>query len=94
MGVLTDTQVTDGLAALPGWRRDGQYIVRDFVLDGGFMGSIAFVNRLAEAAEAADHHPDLAISWNTVKVSIGSHRLGGVTPQCLELAAKADLLAG
>jgi 4a-hydroxytetrahydrobiopterin dehydratase len=94
VSVLTDTEVTAGLAALQAWRHEGQAIVREFTLDGGFMGSIGFVNRLAEAAEAMDHHPDLAISWNTVTVSIGSHRLGGVTPQCLELAAKADLLAG
>lgn len=94
MSVLTDTELAAGVASLPKWRIEGHSIVRVFALDGGFMGSIDFVNRLAAAAEAMDHHPDLAISWNTVTVSIGSHRLGGVTAQCLELASKVDLLAG
>ena len=94
VSVLADTELVAGLVGLPEWRHQGNTIVRAFVLDGGFMGSVGFVNRLAEVAEAADHHPDIAINWNTVTVTIGSHRLGGVTPQCLELAAKVDLLAG
>jgi 4a-hydroxytetrahydrobiopterin dehydratase len=52
-----------------------------------------FVNRLAEAAEAANHHPDLFISWNKVTVSLSTHSEGGVTERDLSLAGEADRLA-
>jgi 4a-hydroxytetrahydrobiopterin dehydratase len=67
--------------------------VREFERPGGFMGALAFVNQLADVAETLNHHPDIAISWNRVTVTIGSHRLGGVTEQCFQLAAEADRLA-
>jgi len=77
----------------PGWIRDGDAIAKEFTLDGGFMGSVGFVNRLAEAAEAADHHPDLAISWNRVTVTLSTHSEGGVTDKDLAMAAEAERLA-
>jgi 4a-hydroxytetrahydrobiopterin dehydratase len=93
MAVLTEEQITEGLRALPDWRADGDAIVREYTFDGGFMGSIGFVNRLAAAAEVADHHPDLGISWNKVTVTFSTHSQGGVTEKDLEMAAEADRLA-
>lgn len=93
MAVLRREELDAGLARLPEWHEDGATIVRQFAFDD-FAGSIAFVNRLAEVAERMNHHPDLAIGWNRVTVTIGSHRLGAVTDQCLELASAADRLAG
>jgi len=53
-----------------------------------------FVNRITGAAEAADHHPDLAISWNRVTVSLSTHSQGGITEKDVALAASVDALAG
>ena len=93
MGLLTATEIQQALAGMPGWERVGDAIVRQYSLEGGFMGSVAFVNRLAEVAEAADHHPDLAISWNRVTVTLSTHSEGGITDRDVALAAEADRLA-
>ena len=92
MAVLSAEQVASRLAGLPGWRAEGDGIVKEFTFEGGFMGSIGFVNRLAEAAEAANHHPDLAISWNKVEVTLSTHSEGGVTENDHALAAAIDEL--
>lgn len=93
MALLDDDAIAAGLAALPGWERDGGTIVRRFTREGGFMGSLAFVNALAEPAEAMDHHPDLEISWNTVTVRLATHSEGGITQKDLALAREIDALA-
>jgi 4a-hydroxytetrahydrobiopterin dehydratase len=94
MPLLTPDEVDDALAGMPGWEREGDAIVRQFLLEGGFMGSVGFVNRLAAAAEAADHHPDLAISWNRVTVTLATHSQGGITEKDIALARQADQLSG
>ncbi len=93
MALLTTDQIREALAGMPGWEHAGGAITRQFSLEGGFMGSIRFVNRLAEIAEAADHHPDLAISWNRVTVTLVTHSQGGVTERDIALAREADRLA-
>ena len=93
MGLLTSDEITQTLAGMPGWERQGDAIARQFSLEGGFTGSVAFVNRLAEVAEAADHHPDIAISWNRVTVTLSTHSAGGVTDKDIALASEADRLA-
>jgi 4a-hydroxytetrahydrobiopterin dehydratase len=93
MGLLTNDEITQALAGMPGWERQGDAIARQFSLDGGFMGSVGFVTRLAEVAEAADHHPDVAISWNRVTVTLSTHSAGGVTDKDVSLAREADRLA-
>ena len=83
---LADDAIATGLAALPGWERDrADAIVRTYDR-GDFDGSIAFVNRIASAANAANHHPDLAIAWNRVTVTLSSHDAGGITDRDLRLA--------
>ncbi len=93
MALLTPDEITQALAGMPGWEHQSDAIVRRFTFEGGFMGSVGFVNRLAEAAEAADHHPDLAISWNRVTVTLSTHSAGGITDNDIALAREADLLA-
>jgi 4a-hydroxytetrahydrobiopterin dehydratase len=93
MAVLSADELRSGLERLPGWRREGDAIAKEFTLEGGFMGSVGFVNRLAEAAEAANHHPDLAITWNRVTVTLSTHSEGGVTEKDLAMAAEAERLA-
>jgi len=92
MAPLSDAEIEAGLAQLPGWERAGEAIAKEFDR-GDFVGSVRFVDRLVEPAEAMNHHPDLEISWATVKVSLSTHSEGGLTANDLELAAKIDALA-
>ena len=93
MALLTPEQIDDELSGMPDWHyRDGA-IVREYEFEGGFMGSMRFVNRLAAATEDANHHPDLAISWNKVTVTLSTHSEGGVTAKDISLAAEAEGLA-
>lgn len=93
MALLTTDEIQRALAGMPGWEHVQDTIVRHYTLDGGFTGAIAFVNRLADAANAADHHPDLSISWNRVTVTLSTHSEGGITHRDIALASDADRLA-
>ena len=92
MALLEDSEITERLGSLPGWERDGEAIVRSFDR-GDFVGSVEFVRQLVEPAEDMGHHPDIEISWATVKVSISTHSEGGLTPADFELAGRIDALA-
>jgi 4a-hydroxytetrahydrobiopterin dehydratase len=86
---LPEETIIRKLAALPGWAREGEEIVRTFDR-GNFNGSIAFVNAIAAAANAADHHPDIAISWNSVTLRLSSHDAKGLTDRDFALAQTID----
>lgn len=93
MGELLGEDEIDALLRdLPGWEREGQAIVKAYDR-GDFAGSVEFVRRLAEPAEAMDHHPDLSISWSEVRVSLATHSAGGLTARDFELARRIDQLA-
>ncbi len=92
MPLLTDQQIASGLEGLEGWNRNGDALEREFGFED-FVGSVEFVKRLTPVAEEMGHHPDLAISWNKVKVSLSTHSEGGITDSDLELAGKLDQLA-
>ncbi|MGE0393140.1 MAG: 4a-hydroxytetrahydrobiopterin dehydratase [Vicinamibacterales bacterium] len=89
MTLLTDAEVDAALAGLPGWRRRGQAIAREFEF-AGFPEAVAFVARLVPGAEAADHHPDLTISYRRVTVSWTTHSAGGLTVKDIEGARLAE----
>jgi len=89
---LSDDAIAAGLATVPGWVREADELVRSFER-GDFNGSIAFVNAIAAAANAADHHPDLRISWGDVMVRLTSHDAGGLTERDFALARTIDGLA-
>ena len=93
MALLGDDEIRDALAGSD-WVREGDAIVRDWHLPD-FAAAIAFVNRVAEAAEAANHHPDILVhGWNRVRLSITNHSQGGLTAADFDLAARIDGLAG
>ena len=92
MALLSDSEIEAKLATLPGWERAGTAIAKEFDR-GDFVGSVAFASSLVEPAEAMGHHPDLEISWATVRVTISTHSEGGLTAADFELAAKIDALA-
>jgi 4a-hydroxytetrahydrobiopterin dehydratase len=89
---LPDDAIARELTALPGWVREGDEIVRTYDR-GNFNGSIAFVDAIATAANAADHHPDIAISWNSVTIRLSSHDAHGLTARDFALARTIDGLA-
>ena len=92
MTLLSDAEVQERLAGLSGWERSGEAVEKGFKCDD-FVGSVEFVSRLVEPAEAMSHHPDVAISWDTVTVTISTHSEGGLTDADFELAAKIDALS-
>jgi 4a-hydroxytetrahydrobiopterin dehydratase len=75
-----------------GWSEVDGALEREFRF-ADFAAAIEFVNRVAEAAEEANHHPDLAIHWNRVTVRWWTHTAGGITERDVELATRTDALA-
>jgi 4a-hydroxytetrahydrobiopterin dehydratase len=92
MARLSEEEIANRLEGAPDWRREGEAIVKEVQLDD-FKGSVEFVNRLTPVAEEMNHHPDLAISWNRVTVSLTTHSAGGLTENDFELASRIDSLA-
>ena len=90
MPLLSEDEIEQRLEGAEGWRREGDEIVRDFEFKD-FGGAMAFVNRVAEAAEDADHHPDILVhGWNKVRLSVTNHSQGGLTEADFALAATID----
>jgi 4a-hydroxytetrahydrobiopterin dehydratase len=92
MAALSDDEIQRRLSDLPGWEREGASIKRQFKFDD-FQGSVDFVNRITPAAEEMNHHPDLAISWNTVDCTLSTHSEGALTENDFELAKQMEALA-
>jgi 4a-hydroxytetrahydrobiopterin dehydratase len=89
---LGDAEVQGWLKAHPGWALEGGMIRRTFAF-GDFRAAMAFVSRVADAAEAADHHPDIDIRYSKVTLSLVTHDAGGLTSRDTKLAEDADALA-
>jgi len=90
---LSEQRLQEGLSALEGWVREGEEIRKQFAFRD-FRGSIAFVNAVADLAEAADHHPDITINYNRVLLALSSHDAGGLTQQDLDLARQVEQRPG
>jgi 4a-hydroxytetrahydrobiopterin dehydratase len=73
------------------WTRANDQLVKESRRDG-FVGALDYVNRVGALAEAADHHPDIDIRWNTVTLRLSTHSAGGLTDKDLDLAAQIDAL--
>lgn len=86
---LTAAQVDERILALPGWKRKGNFIVKDFVFNE-FMDGIRFVNEVSAIAEKLDHHPDVHIRWTRIRLEIQTHDEGGITPLDLKLAGEIE----
>ena len=92
MALLDDGAVRAGLVGL-GWERQGDELVK--VHKGkGFAGALAFVNAVGYLAEAANHHPDVDIRWDTVTLRLSTHSEGGITQGDLDMAKRIDALPG
>jgi 4a-hydroxytetrahydrobiopterin dehydratase len=89
---LTEQEIASGLGSLPEWHREGDSILR-VIRCPTFPDAIALVNRVGEAAESANHHPDIDIRWRTVTFTLTTHATGGLTVKDLAMAAAIDRLA-
>jgi 4a-hydroxytetrahydrobiopterin dehydratase len=90
--VLPESEIQQALQNLPGWKRNGNAIERDLQF-GNFVHAMDFVNQIAEAAEAVNHHPDIHISYNKVTLVLVSHDSGGVTQRDVRMAGKINEIA-
>lgn len=87
MDVLTDEQISERLAGVPGWTRQGDSIVHTETL-ADFKAAIFYVGAVAYLAEAANHHPDFTIQWNKVTLTLSTHSAGGLTESDFALATQ------
>jgi len=91
MELLTEGQIADELATVPDWTRDGSQITRR-VQRADFRDALLYVNAVGYLAERANHHPDIAIAWNRVTLTLSSHSAGGLTSNDFALARRIDML--
>ena len=93
MSPLNEIQIEERMAELHGWHRgEGPEIVRELDF-ADFAAAIAYVNRVAELAEAANHHPDILVyAWNMVRLTLTTHSEGGLTNADFKLASEIDQL--
>jgi 4a-hydroxytetrahydrobiopterin dehydratase len=104
MSVLDDAEVDQRLTGVPKWHRGGppaeqgaggspsgpDAITRELTF-ANFAAAIAFVERVAELAELANHHPDILVhGWNKVRLTLSTHSAGGLTDADFRLAAQLD----
>ena len=90
--LLDDGTIEERLRDVDGWRREGDEIVRDHEFLN-FAAAMAWVNAVADAAEAANHHPDILVhGWNKVRLRVTNHSAGGLTQADFDLAATLDAL--
>jgi len=93
MEPLSESEITARLPSLgPSWRREGDTLVADLEC-ADFVAAIALVNRIADQAERADHHPDILIhGYKRLRITLSTHAASGLTERDFALAAAIDAL--
>jgi len=89
MAKLSDAQVARALGSLSGWRREGDFITKEFRFRT-FLAGIRFVDEVAKIAESQEHHPDIQVVWTTVTLRIQTHDEGGITRWDVSLAKEIE----
>lgn len=89
---LAAPAVRAALQSVPTWRRRGKVITRTYEFPD-FVAALKYVNHVGRAAEKAQHHPDIDIRWNQVRLALTTHDAGGLTERDFALAARCDALA-
>lgn len=89
---LSDPEIQTALGSLHGWTKTGIAIERKYEFKD-FVEAMKFVNKIADAAEAAGHHPDIHIVYNKVTLQLISHDSGGVTQRDIKMAGKINEVA-
>jgi 4a-hydroxytetrahydrobiopterin dehydratase len=94
MKAMDNDEVAARLAReLPHWRQDGRTIRRLYRVNG-FKSALLATNAIGHLAEVAWHHPDIALSWGQVDVTLWSHHAGGVTERDFALAHRIEMVMG
>lgn len=88
---LSDLDIQRALGSLPGWARKGDVLTKTYTFPT-FAGGIAFVQRVAGAADAVNHHPDIDIRYTKVTCTLSTHDAGGITANDLSLASTIETL--
>ncbi len=91
MPALPDDQIATKIAALDGWSREQDMIVKTYELPT-FPDAITFVANVADLAEAADHHPDIDIRYRKVRIALSTHDAGGITQKDFDLAGDIEAI--
>lgn len=89
---LSSNEIDQRVKEIRGWQHSGNAIKKQFVFES-FMPAVRFVNRVAEAAERADHHPDITINYRKVTMVLSTHSAGGLTEKDFSLARQIDEVA-
>jgi len=89
--ILKEDELAAAAAAIDGWEADGKLLKRRWEFSN-FAEALAFVNRVGELAEAADHHPDITFGWGYCEIALTTHDRGGVTDVDVALAKQIDLV--
>jgi 4a-hydroxytetrahydrobiopterin dehydratase len=92
MAALSKAEIRETLKNMPEWSFAGGAIHKKFTFKS-FMSAIGFVNKIAEAAEQANHHPDITINYSQVGISLSTHRESGVTQKDFQLAEAIDKIS-
>jgi 4a-hydroxytetrahydrobiopterin dehydratase len=93
MSKLSEAELAERLSRAGEWARSGEAIERERSF-ADFAAAIAFVNGVAELAEAANHHPDILLhGWNKVRLTLSTHSAGGLSDADFRLAHEIDALA-
>ncbi|HUX28115.1 MAG TPA: 4a-hydroxytetrahydrobiopterin dehydratase [Terracidiphilus sp.] len=92
MAALSKVEIQQKLKEMHGWMLLGKAIQKRYTVKS-FMPAMGLVNKIAEAAESAGHHPDITINYNVVSISLSTHSEGGVTQKDFDLAQQIDKLA-
>jgi 4a-hydroxytetrahydrobiopterin dehydratase len=91
--LVPEPLLSELLGELDGWQRDGQTITKTFTRNG-WTSAMAFADRVAEAATAASHHPDIHIErYKTVRLVLTTHVTKGISHADIDLAKAIDAIA-
>ncbi len=86
---LSSEEIEESVAKLDGWKVEKNWLKKEYEFRN-FAESLAFVNKIGEIAEDADHHPDMKFGWGYANIELTTHDVGGLTPNDFEVAAKID----
>jgi len=89
MALLSINEIQEKMNDLNNWEMIGDGMTKQFQFDD-FKKAMEFVNKIAEEAEKINHHPDMIISYNKVKITLTTHSAGGLTQKDFELAKIID----
>ena len=92
MSLLTETQISEELATIPRWTRDGASITT-VTARADFRDALLYLGAVAYLAETANHHPDITINWNKVTLTLSTHSAGGLTANDFALARQISALS-